>query len=130
MGIGFSIVAVALDAPVIEEHFTLSLGDGVDAAFSMEPKEFADLVIEARRAFQSLGRITYGPTEAETGGRLRRRSLYISQDLEPGDSLTPRNLRKIRPGLGLPPKNYSTVLGMKVTQAVKAGTPVGWDPFK
>jgi N-acetylneuraminate synthase len=66
MGIGVSVASVALGATFIEKHFTLNRSDGgVDAAFSMEPQEMQQLVIETQRAWQALGKISYGVTEAE-----------------------------------------------------------------
>jgi len=128
LGIGVATAAVALGATVIEKHFTLSRSHGgVDAAFSLEPHEMASLVVETQRAFQALGQISYGPTEAEQTALSRRRSLYIAEDLDAGDTLNPTNLRRIRPGLGLPPRYYDLLIGMKVTKSVKAGTPLSWD---
>lgn len=127
MGIGAAIAAVAFGATVIEKHFCLSRAEGgVDAAFSLEPAELASLVTETERAWQAIGEIRYGPTEAEEKGRLRRRSLYIAEDLKAGDTLTAKNLRRIRPGLGLPPKYYDTLLGKPVKQDVSKGTPMSW----
>lgn len=131
MGIGAAVAAVAFGATVIEKHFCLSRAEGgVDAAFSLEPAELKSLVIETERAWQAIGAISYGPTEAEEKARSRRRSLYIGEDLEAGDVLTANNLRKIRPGLGLEPKFYDLLLGRRVTRKVKKGTPVNWDLFE
>lgn len=131
MGIGVPIAAVASGATVIEKHFTLSRAEGgIDSAFSLEPHELASLVEESHRAWQAMGHIQYGPTKAEEKARLRRRSLYIASDLKAGDVLTQQNLRRIRPGLGLPPKFYDLLLGQKVTMDVKAGTPASWDMFR
>ncbi len=128
MGIGTAIAAVAFGATVIEKHFTLSRAEGgVDSAFSLEPEELTSLVIETERAWQALGAVRYGPTAAEEKARLRRRSLYIAEDLEAGDVLTPTNLRRIRPGHGLAPKFLDVLLGRRVTRAVKKGTPATWD---
>lgn len=130
MGVGAAVAAVALGASVIEKHFTMSRAEGgVDAAFSLEPDELKSLVVETERAWKALGEVRYGPTEAEQKARLRRRSLYIAEDLEPGDVLTPQNLRRIRPGHGLPPKFYDVLLGKCVNRAVARGTPVSWDLF-
>jgi N-acetylneuraminate synthase len=128
LGIGAAVAAVALGATVIEKHFTLSRTDGgVDSAFSLEPHELASLVSETRRAWEALGEIQYGPTEAESKAVFRRRSLYIAEDMEPGDVLTPQNLRRIRPGHGLSPKYYDMLLGRRVTKSINKGTPVTWD---
>ena len=127
-GIGAAIAAVALGAVMVEKHFTLSREDGgVDVAFSLEPGELRLLVREAKRAWQALGRVAYGPTEKEQKSLVFRRSLYITQDMEKGDVLSPQNLRSIRPGMGLPPKFYDQLLGKKINQQVKRGTPLSWD---
>lgn len=131
LGIGAAVAAVAFGASVIEKHFTLDRAEGgVDAAFSLEPSEFAGLVTETERAWQALGTVKYGPAQAEEKARMRRRSLYIAEDLAVGDVLTPLNLRRIRPGHGLPPKFYDVLLGRKVTKTVKKGTPLTWDMFE
>jgi pseudaminic acid synthase len=128
MGIGAAVASVALGARVIEKHFTLSRADGgVDAAFSMEPAEMKALVVETERAFQALGKITYGVQEAEKKSILYKRSIYASSDIEPGETFTKENTRIIRPGLGLSPKYYEQILGKKNTKHIKAGTPLSWD---
>lgn len=95
---------------------------GVDSAFSMEPAEMAQLIIEIERAWQSMGQVTYGATEAEKKSLVFRRSLYIVKDLKIGDLLTNDNVRAIRPGLGLPTKYLDMVLGRAVRQNVQRGT--------
>jgi len=128
MGIGVSVAAVTLGATVIEKHFTTSRADGgVDSVFSMEPHELKMLVEETERAWQSLGKVYYGPTVAEEASLLHRRSLYIGQDLKAGDILTVENLRNVRPGLGLSTKYYELALGKAVKQDITKGTPLSWD---
>ena len=128
MGIGVSVAAVTLGATVIEKHFTTSRAEGgVDAAFSMEPHELKMLVEETERAWNSLGKIQYGPTSAERDSTKFRRSLYIGEDLQAGDILTKENVRNIRPGLGLPTKYYDIVIGKPIKQDVKKGTPLSWE---
>lgn len=128
MGCGVAVGAVSLGAVVIEKHFTLSRADGgVDSTFSLEPEEFKLLRCETERAWQALGRVTYGGTRAEEQSRTFRRSLYISRDVLAGDILSPANLRIVRPGYGLPPKFYSQVLGRRVKNPLSAGTPLNWD---
>ncbi|HEX3971063.1 MAG TPA: N-acetylneuraminate synthase family protein, partial [Stellaceae bacterium] len=128
MGVGVAVASVALGATVIEKHFTLSRADGgVDSAFSLEPAELAALVTETERAHRGLGKITYGPTSAEKDSIKFRRSLYIVADMKAGDALTKENLRRIRPGLGLPPIHYEEVLGRKVKRDISKGTPLSWD---
>ncbi|WP_460139918.1 pseudaminic acid synthase [Pseudomonas sp. S2_E01] len=128
MGIGVSVASVALGATVVEKHFTLSRAEGgVDSAFSMEPAEMAQLVIETERAWQSLGRVSYGATAAEEKSRVFRRSIYASEDIAEGELLSPANVRIIRPGLGLPPKYFEQVIGKRAKQTIKRGTPINWN---
>ncbi len=128
MGIGVSVASIALGASIVEKHFTLRRADGgVDSAFSLEPEELQALVIESERAWQALGKVSYGPTSAEKESLRYRRSLYVVQDLKAGETLTLQNLRAIRPGYGLAPKYLDLLLGRKIRQDTKKGTPVDWD---
>ncbi|HEV8082823.1 MAG TPA: pseudaminic acid synthase [Chitinophagaceae bacterium] len=128
LGIGVAVASVALGAVVIEKHFTLSREEGgVDAAFSMEPHEFKLLVEETGRAFKSLGQIKYGILEDEKKSAMFKRSIYIVEDMNAGDFFTEKNIRIIRPGLGLAPKYFDIVLGKKTSKDMKAGTPLSWD---
>jgi pseudaminic acid synthase len=128
LGIGVAVAAVALGASVIEKHFIIDRSEGgVDSAFSLEPDEFTALVHETKRAAQALGYVHFGGTASEMAGRKKRRSLYIGTDMAAGEVLTPANLRRIRPGLGLEPKYFEALLGRKLARAVAKGTPMGWD---
>lgn len=128
LGIGAAVSSIALGATVIEKHFTLSRADGgVDAAFSLEPAELAQLVRECRTAYEALGEISYAVREQEKQSLRFRRSLYIVEDMEAGDEFTEKNLRSIRPGLGLSPKYYDIILGKKIKKDVARGTALQWD---
>jgi pseudaminic acid synthase len=127
MGVGVSVAAVALGASVVEKHFTLDrAAGGVDASFSLEPAELAALVIETERAWQAMGHVHYGVTEAERKSLVYRRSLYVTQDMSAGEAFTSQNVRAIRPGLGLPPKHADFLMGRCARQAIKRGTPLAW----
>jgi pseudaminic acid synthase len=129
-GCGVAVASVALGVCVIEKHFTLRRADGgVDSAFSLEPHEFQLMREECDRAWQAMGRITYGGTSAEEKSRQFRRSLYISQDMAVGDRLTAENMRAVRPGFGLPPKFFDTLIGKRVARPLVAGTAVDWSIF-
>ena len=127
-GLGVAIAATAMGASVIEKHFVIDRNaGGVDAAFSLEPDEFAMLVKETERAAIAIGTVSYGCTTAEVNSRIHRRSLYICEDLSAGEVLTEKNLRAIRPGLGLPVKYLARLLGKQVKHDVAKGTPMSWD---
>ena len=127
-GLGVAIAATAMGASVIEKHFVIDRNaGGVDAAFSLEPDEFAMLVKETERAAIAIGTVSYGCTTAEVNSRIHRRSLYICEDLSAGEVLTEKNLRAIRPGLGLPVKYLARLLGKQVKHDVAKGTRMSWD---
>lgn len=128
MGTGVSVASVVLGATVIEKHFTLARADGgVDSSFSLEPEELRHLVVETERAWQAVGTVKYGPSQAEKKSLQFRRSLYITQDMNAGDVLTTDNVRAIRPGFGMPPEYLDEVLGASVKSDVERGTPLSWN---
>ncbi len=128
MGTGVAVASVALGATVIEKHFTLSRADGgVDSAFSLEPPELKELVVETERAWQALGKITYGPTDKEKASLKFRRSIYVTKDIKAGEIFTKENIKVIRPGYGLEPKYFDLIIGKTSTKHISAGTPLGWD---
>lgn len=126
LGIGTSIASIALGATIIEKHFTLSRADGgVDADFSLEPNEMKQLVKECHQAYNSLGKIKYGPNGKEDVAG--RRSLYIAEDILEGEIFTTKNVRSVRPGYGLPTEFLSIIIGRKAKTNLKKGTRVTWD---
>jgi N-acetylneuraminate synthase len=128
MGVGVSVASVALGATVIEKHFTLNRSDGgVDSTFSMEPTEMTQLVVETERAWQAIGKVSYGATEAEKKSIVFRRSLYVVKDIKAGEVLTNENVRAIRPGLGLPTKYLPQIINRLAKQDLKRGTALSWD---
>jgi len=130
-GIGVAVASVALGARIIEKHFTLSRAEGgVDAAFSLEPHEMGNLVIESQRAFEALGKVHYGIIESEKGSLQFKRSLYVVKEVKTGEFFTSENLRVIRPGDGIEPKFLDIVLGMKSSKNINAGTPFSWNLAK
>jgi len=128
IGLGVSLASVALGATLIEKHVTMKRSDGgVDSAFSLEPDELRSLVIESDHARRALGSVRLGPSERESGALLRRRSLYFSDDIKAGHTLTTSNVRSIRPGLGLAPKHYDELIGRTAAVDIERGTPTSWD---
>lgn len=128
LGLGVAVASIALGATVIEKHFTLSRSDGgVDSQFSLEPAEFKSLVHEANRAWQGLGSIHYGPTSAETDNSKYRRSIYVSADIQVGETFTEQNLRIVRPGDGISPSFIYAILGKRARKPFKAGQPLTLD---
>jgi pseudaminic acid synthase len=125
MGVGVAVASVALGASVIEKHFTLSRADGgVDSAFSLEPQELKELVLESERAWQALGKVTYGPTDAERNSLVFRRSIYVAKDIKKGEIFDSSNLKIVRPGDGAPPSILPSLIGSASPVDLKKGTPL------
>jgi pseudaminic acid synthase len=130
MGTTVSVTAVALGACVIEKHFTLSRADkGPDSAFSLEPAELERLCQDTEDAWRALGKAGYQRQVAEEGSKVFRRSVYFMRDLAAGSVVSADDIRRIRPGLGLAPKHFDSLVGRKLKIAVKRGTPTSWDQF-
>jgi N-acetylneuraminate synthase len=128
IGTAVPVAAVAAGACVLEKHFTLRRADGgVDSAFSLEPEELAAMVEATKIAWEAMGRVNYQIEPSEAKIRGFRRSLYIVEDVAAGETLTDRHVKSIRPGLGLPPKYLSGVIGRKAGRSLKRGSPLSWD---
>lgn len=128
LSLGVPISAISLGACLIEKHITLSRKEGgVDAAFSLEPKEFEELVKESMHAWQAQGTIHYGSTEAELLELSHRRSLYFARDIKAHEKITAEDVRPVRPGGGLHPKYLSEVIGAKAVCDIAKGSPVSWN---
>ncbi len=118
--------AVALGIQIIEKHFVLDRSsETVDAAFSLEPSEFKDLVKQVHAAHETLGKRAIGPSQAELASLQFRRSLYAVQPIEKGELFTLNNIRSIRPGLGLSPKHLDLLLQQPARRAYDRGDPLG-----
>lgn len=125
------VVSVALGARLIEKHFILdkSIG-GPDASFSLEPKEFKEMVALVRNAEQSIGQIDYSMSDKKRKNRKIGRSLFVVKDIKEGDPFTEENIRSIRPGDGLHPKYYREILGKTAVNNINRGTPLTWNVVK
>jgi len=112
LGMTAPVVATTLGAKVIEKHFILdkSIG-GVDADFSLDKEEFAEMVQAVRDTEKLLGKVDYSMTEKKKGSRQFSRSLYIAEDIKKGALFTEKNIRSVRPGYGMHPKYLNDVLG-------------------
>lgn len=123
-----AVASVVLGACMIEKHVTLDRkGGGVDDTFSLEPLELAQLCKDTKTAWQALGKVNYARTEVEKGNVKFRRSLYVVEDIAAGEKLTAVNVRSIRPGFGLAPKHYETVLGKHAKNTIVRGTALNFD---
>lgn len=128
LGTDVAVAATALGACVIEKHFTLRRKDGgPDSSFSLEPKEFAALVHSVRIVEAAMGAPSYAPNAGEKEMIIFRRSLFVVKDIKKGERFTPQNVRSIRPGNGMAPKFYRSILGRRATRDILFATPLTED---
>lgn len=126
-----SSIAVAMGACFIEKHFTLSRDDGgVDSAFSLEPQELEQLVLDCNIAKACVGQPAFSPTKNEQAVLLNRRSLYIVGTINKGDCLTLENVRSIRPGNGMKPKYLDQVIGRRASRDLQFGEALNESMFE
>ncbi len=122
-----AVAAVALGAKVIEKHFCISRSiESPDAAFSMNPVEFKKMVEDVRQAEKAVGSVSYGALAQEKINKDLRRSVFCVKDIQRGEKLTKDNIRVIRPGYGIKPKYYESVLGKTALTMIKRGTPLAF----
>jgi len=122
LGTTVPVVATALGATVIEKHFILdkSIG-GPDASFSLDEKEFTEMVQAVRNAEKAVGKESYELTEKQKAGKAFSRSLYVAEDIKKGDVFTENNVRSVRPGFGLHPKYFYQIIGTKAIKNFERG---------
>lgn len=131
LGTTAAVAAVALGACAIEKHFTLSRSDkGPDSDFSIEPDELTRLCSDTKAAWSALGTVSYSRQPAEADNALFRRSIYFVRDLPAGAIIQPTDIRRIRPGLGLSPKYFDSIVGRRLRFPVARGTATSWELFE
>ncbi len=120
-----AVTAVAMGASIIEKHFCLSRDiENPDSSFSMEPEEFEKMVNEIRQAEKAMGRVSYGVTKQEKSNHIFRKSIFVTKDVKEGETFTEENVRVIRPGYGLHPREFENVLGKEALCDVGRGMPL------
>jgi pseudaminic acid synthase len=75
-----------------------------------------------REAESAIGVVDYKLTTKQQKGKDFSRSLYIVKDVNAGDILTEDNVRSIRPGFGLHPKFFKSILGKKIKKKLESGS--------
>ena len=130
LGLTVPIMATAFGAKIIEKHFILdrSIG-GPDASFSLNEKEFTEMVQGIREAEKAIGRVSYDLTPKQLKGKDFSRSLYVVEDVKAGDIASIENIKSIRPGFGLHPKFLHEILNKRFKKNVEKGTRVSFDLF-
>jgi len=131
LGVSVPIASAALGVCMIEKHFIADKAiGGPDASFSLEPKEFKQMVDAVRDVEKAMGKVSYILSKKVKQNRIFSRSLFIAEDVQEGEVITEINVRSVRPGYGLHPKYFNEILGKTFTCKAEKGTPLDWSHIK
>lgn len=119
LGTEVSIAAVALGAKVIEKHFTIDRKmEGPDHAASLEPKELKEMINSIRNIEIALGGKEKLPSASEIKNiEYVRKSIVAKKFIKKGELFTENNLTVKRPGLGISPMMWDSILGKKAKKS-------------
>ena len=123
-----AITSIALGASIIEKHFIIdpSMG-GPDSSFSIMPEQLRELKTLTSEASSAIGKVNYELKGEETNMIKFRRSLYAVKGIKQGEVFTKDNMRRIRPGFGIEPKYYESIIGKTAKCDIEFGTALKWD---
>ena len=127
-----AMTSCALGAKVIEKHIILdkSLG-GVDSEFSIEPRQFKKMIKDCNQVYNSLGKGGFELKPSEEQNKIFRRSIYTIKKIKIGEKFSTKNIRVIRPGYGLEPKEFKKIINDgKSKFDLDIGTPISWNHIK
>lgn len=128
LGFIVPVASVVLGASFIEKHVVLDKKqETLDAAFSLDPTEFSEMVRQVRDAEETLGNVSYQVADED---KLRRRSLFTSVSFTKGQAVIEHDLRSVRPGHGAEPDSISLFIGKRAKADIPAGTPAQLEDFE
>ncbi len=128
IGTDIALASVALGAAILEKHFTLDKGlPGPDHRASLEPDELARMVTSIRAVESALGDGRKAPVESEADCRaVARRSLFLLDDVAPGETIHSTKIVALRPGGGISPIDTDAVCGRQAARPIKGGEMLQW----
>ena len=125
-----AVAGVALGACVIEKHVKLDGVNSADSDFSMTIEEFSRMVTDIRNAKKAIKGPDYTLTEGEKASTAFRRSIFAINDIKAGEKFSEENIRVIRPGYGIAPKHFTSLIGTECTRDIKRGEPLTQEDIK
>ena len=117
--------AIFAGAEIIEKHVACSNQEkGLDIKFSLKGKEIKLFKNDIDNAFRMLGSKKFKRSVSEKNSLIFRRSIFAVQKIKKGEKFTKSNIRRIRPGYGLPPKYFDLLLKKKAKRKISVGEPI------
>ena len=117
--------AIAAGAEIIEKHIALdNQNSGLDIEFSLKGKEIRKFRKTIDETFHLLGKKYFFRNKSEQKNKIYRRSIFAIKDIKKGDKFNKENIKRIRPGNGLPPIYYEKLLNKKSPSNIKSGEPI------
>ena len=122
VGIEVAVAAVGRGAKILEKHFTLDRSlPGPDHKASLEPNELAELVAAVRRTESALGSGSKNVADAERPNiEVARKSIVAARNIAQGETFSEENITVKRPGNGISPMLWDSVIGRTATRAFSA----------
>jgi N-acetylneuraminate synthase/pseudaminic acid synthase len=115
-----SVISVCCGASIIEKHISNNF-DSVDNFFSTNAEDFSQMVSQIRRTKTILGNISYEISKGSKDSAFGKRSIYASQNIEPGEIFTYDNIKVVRPCFGLHPKYFESLIGTVSKRKISFG---------
>ncbi len=123
-----AVVAIGMGAVAIEKHFKLDDNDcGPDSSFSLNIEQLSSLVRDCNSAWEAKGKESFKRSNLEKDNLVFRRSIYFVKDLKKGEIIKNDDIKRIRPGYGLKPKYFNSLIGKVVKKDVERGDPLKWE---
>jgi len=121
LGTEVGVAATSMGATIIEKHFTLDKEmEGPDHIASLEPKELKSMISSIRNIEKAMGNGDKVPSVSERANiKIVRKSIVANQDIKKGDILTEKNITTKRPGFGISPIKWDSVIGSTASKDYK-----------
>jgi pseudaminic acid synthase len=132
--INIASAAVWGGATLVEKHICLKLVKALDSDFSISEEEIkmyrgalnnSKQIKKNKQLIKTLFKKKFFfRSKSETPSKKFRRSIFSIKNIRAGEIFTTKNIKKIRPGYGLSPVLYESVLGKKSLRDIKAFDPI------
>lgn len=123
--------SVIAGAEVVEKHIALdNQKKGLDIEFSIKGKEIRKFKEDIDFAFKLLGTKKFYRSKSEDKSKNFRRSIFAIKDIKKGENFCSKNIRRVRPGIGIPPVYYEKILGRKCPFNIKKENPITYRVIK